>query len=267
MTPDRTGRWRRGLLGVAALAALLAMPSPAPRPVVPPAAAATVPSAAPTALVAPSTAPIIPTGISAAETEAAARAEADAVAEAAADRRAGVPGAAVPAAGTGILVAVPGAAPAPAPGPSRTVRVEVEGGLPVDAPAFAEFVTATLNDPRGWGQGLGATFARTDGAADVVVVLASPRTSEELCRPLVTEGIVSCRAGNRAVITYMRWVAGAPDYGRDRTGYRQYVINHEVGHVFGNVHVNCPGPGRPAPVMQQQTLGLQGCAPNPWPYP
>jgi hypothetical protein len=127
-------------------------------------------------------------------------------------------------------------------------------------------VLDTLNDPRSWSRD-GVTFARTDGAADFAVMLASPQTSEQLCRPLVTLGQVSCRAGSHAVINHYRWVVGQPDYGRDRTGYRQYVINHEVGHVFGQVHVGCPGPGLPAPVMQQQTLGMQGCTPNPWPYP
>ena len=146
------------------------------------------------------------------------------------------------------------------------MRVEVEGGLAVDPEAFAQFVLDTLNDPRSWSHD-GLTFSGTDGDADVVVVLASPETSAAMCEPLVTYGKLSCRRGPQAIITMYRWVNGMEDYGDDLTGYRQYVINHEVGHVLGHGHESCPAAGEPAPVMQQQTKDVDPCEPNPWPYP
>ncbi len=174
---------------------------------------------------------------------------------------------AVPAAGNGQLEIVPGSITAPGNGPVKTVRVELEGGLGIDGLALADEVMTTLNEPRSWGAGGRMTFARTDGEADIRVVLASPDTSAALCSSHDTGGRLSCAMGNAAIITLYRWVYGSEGYATDLAGYRQYVVNHEVGHVLGHGHVGCPAAGQPAPVMVQQTKGLQGCAPNPWPYP
>ena len=185
----------------------------------------------------------------------------------AADRRAGIESRRVVDRLSGRLVTVRGGSKAPGEGRVVRIKVQVERGLPVDGEVFARFVTDTLNDPRSWGHDGSRTFARTDGAYDVRVVLASPQTSRAMCRPLETLGRLSCRNGDAAVLTYYRWVNAIPDYGRDRTGYRHYVVNHEVGHALGRGHVSCPGRGAPAPVMMQQTKGLKGCEPNPWPFP
>lgn len=182
------------------------------------------------------------------------------------DRRAGLATTTVTQRGSGTLTVVPGSVPAPGAAPRMRVRVEVEGGIGADGPAFAAFVMDTLNDPRSWGHGGALSFARTDGDADIRVVLASPDTSAALCAPNRTGGTLSCGVGDRAIITMYRWLNGIPDYGDDRTGYRHYVVNHEVGHVLGHGHAYCD-PGHLAPVMVQQTKGLHGCLANPWPFP
>ncbi|WP_298991461.1 DUF3152 domain-containing protein [uncultured Pseudokineococcus sp.] len=199
---------------------------------------------------------------------------AEEVRPAGADERAGVLSAEVPDAGTGRLVTVPGTAPAAEGGGDGQVvqvRVQVEEGLPADGAAVAGTVMDVLQDPRGWGPD-GWAFARTDDAAgspaaDVTVVLASPRLTDELCAPLRTGGVLSCRDGERAVLTWYRWAGGAEAYGEDREGYRRYLVSHEVGHFLGHGHEPCGGPGEPAPVMLQQTKGLDGCSPQPWPHP
>ncbi|MGA4731604.1 DUF3152 domain-containing protein [Micromonospora taraxaci] len=154
-------------------------------------------------------------------------------------------------------------------GTSMRYRVAVERdirGLPVEDIAAA--VTETLNDPRGWTAG-GAWRLRRVGAddpTDFTIYLATPGTRDTLCQDQ-PEGYTSCRNGGRVVLNVARWVKGVPGYGASLATYREYMVNHEVGHKLGFGHERCPGRGRPAPVMQQQTLGLHGCTANAWPYP
>jgi hypothetical protein len=166
----------------------------------------------------------------------------------------------------GELRVVPAANPRPAAGGISYV-VEVEGGLPVDPANFAAVVRRTLRDPRGWSWGTALRFRRVDSAdADLRIALASPALTNALCLPLLTKGIFSCAAGNRAVLNVVRWRQGAEAYaGEPLSRYRAYMVNHEVGHVLGHAHASCPAPGEPAPLMMQQTKGTDGCRPNPWP--
>ena len=170
--------------------------------------------------------------------------------------------------GDGALAVVPGAGPVSGPGEPLPYVVEVEGGLGVDAQAFARDVDRVLTDPRSWGAG-GRRAVRRVAGGDVVlrVALVSPATADRLCAPLQTNGYFSCGSGDRAVLNVARWLTGADAYGGDLATYRQYLVNHEVGHVLGRDHEPCPGPGQRAPVMLQQTKGLDGCAANSWPYP
>ncbi|WP_308286969.1 DUF3152 domain-containing protein [Actinomadura parmotrematis] len=153
-------------------------------------------------------------------------------------------------------------------GPLVRYAVEVERGLPFKGADFAAQVQRVLNDPRSWGHGGRMRFQRvSSGPVRFKVALSSPALTDRMCAPLITGGELSCRSGLRSVINARRWGLGAATYGRDLVTYREYVINHEVGHALGHGHLQCPGRGRLAPTMVQQTKSLQGCRPNPWPFP
>ena len=192
-------------------------------------------------------------------------------AEEEADRLAGVRVRSVPDSSSGELRIVTGTSPAPdGDAPVTRVRVEVEEGLDIDDQAFAGFVMETLNDPRSWGGDGSVRFSRTDGEADIRVVLATPATVDSMCAPLATNGKWSCGRYGHAALNADRWVFGADawaDGGGSITEYRQYLVNHEVGHLLGHPHEQCPVVGEPAPVMVQQSISLQGCEPNGWPFP
>ncbi len=175
--------------------------------------------------------------------------------------------------GAGTLSVVDGTSAVYGTGPLRRFIVEVEDGIGVEGAPFAQAVEATLGDPRSWGSGGRMSFQRV-GAAEAAagefefkVSLVSPGSMETYCPGVGTGGYTSCRYGDRAVINLARWATAVPDYEGDVATYRLYVVNHEVGHALGNGHQDCPGTGQLAPVMQQQTLGLDGCQKNPWPYP
>lgn len=157
----------------------------------------------------------------------------------------------------------------------RAVRlsIEIENGLAIDEAEFASTVAGILSDSRGWQRADGVHFVpmtpdhvKAGASVDVRVTLATPTLTAKLCGPLrVSPANVSCWWGGRAVINLHRWLRGATTYGGELAAYRTYLINHEVGHGLGHRHVSCPGPGREAPIMVQQTLSLEGCRAWPWP--
>lgn len=137
-----------------------------------------------------------------------------------------------------------------------------------DLPAATAFVEATLSDPRGWTGGGLWRLQRVgpEQPADFTVYFVTPGTRDEVC-PGWGDGYTNCRNGARVVVNIDRWQNGTPHIDASHLEeYRRYIVNHETGHRLGYNHELCPGPGQPAPVMQQQTLGLHGCTLNAWPY-
>ncbi|WP_433387905.1 DUF3152 domain-containing protein [Micromonospora sp. KLBMP9576] len=161
-------------------------------------------------------------------------------------------------------------------GPLRRYRVAVESGADEEARGFALAVERALAGPGSWVDGgLRLQQVRPDSRHDFTVYLATAGTAGRLCAAggvnIRVDGrpYTSCRAPGKVIINLERWRLSVPHYVSAKVPlsvYRTYVVNHEVGHQLGHRHERCPGRGRVAPVMMQQTLFLDGCVANPWPY-
>ena len=149
---------------------------------------------------------------------------------------------------------------------SFNISIQVESGLNLDINCLSDMIIGILNDPRGWSTIEGRVFQIVSSEnADLNIVFANPKTVDELCYPLRTNGIYSCRNEKNVVINMFRWVSGAKDFGNDLSTYRIYLINHEVGHYLGWGHSDCPSDNALAPVMMQQSKSTDECIPNGWP--
>ncbi|MBL7257132.1 DUF3152 domain-containing protein [Paractinoplanes lichenicola] len=161
-------------------------------------------------------------------------------------------------------------------GELRRFRVAVEKGSNENPEGFATQVANTLGDPRSWIGGGQVRLQLVSGAdaADFTVFLATRDTAGKMCLRGGTNVSVggrpytSCRTTGKAIINLDRWRRSATPFVNAKvplSTYRQYVINHEVGHELGHRHEGCPRAGGPAPVMVQQTLTLRGCKAYAWP--
>lgn len=158
-----------------------------------------------------------------------------------------------------------------------TFTIAVEQGAPVAVDEFTQLVDATLGSGRSWVGAANVRLRRMPGAsgANFTIYLACPWTAYSMC---ATGGLnikrngypyTSCRVGNWVVINADRYLYNADAVravGGSLADYRHYLINHEVGHRLGHDHEHCPGRGQLAPVMQQQTLRMEGCRFNGWPF-
>lgn len=162
-------------------------------------------------------------------------------------------------------------------GTLRRYRVAVEKGAGEDVEEFAAAVDLALGDPRSWiGSGqLRLQRVPNNGEHDFTVYLATPQTALRMCAAgwvdirVDGEPYTSCRAPGQAIINLARWRLSVDHFVAAKiplATYRLYVVNHEVGHELGHRHERCPRKGRDAPVMMTQTLSLDGCIANPWPY-
>lgn len=180
-------------------------------------------------------------------------------------------------------------------GTEQVIRyvIEVEEGVDTASmggdDALSAMIDATLSHPMGWTADPRFRFEHVapDQDPTMRIQLTSVGTTHEICgNDLAMETSCYTSAGERVIINESRWVRGAAPFEGDLGSYRQYLINHEVGHGLGYyAHEPCGGEGELAPIMMQQTLSLnndalaetdpnevyrtdgQTCIYNPWPYP
>lgn len=153
------------------------------------------------------------------------------------------------------------------PAVRETVRYEIAFvGSTTGEDEFAEQVQQTLDDPRGW-RADGIAFERVDSGGELEIVLSE--ASRIPGYSPVCSSDFSCRVGRFVLLNQDNWTSAtrawraAEESVRD---YRHMLVNHEVGHWLERDHVTCDGGAEQlAPVMQQQSKTLAGCAANPWP--
>ena len=146
-----------------------------------------------------------------------------------------------------------------------TYDVVVWGPVKSDLSTFKSLAAQTYADGRGWSSG-GVSFSQVASGGNFTLVLATPArvaSASSTC-----SSFYSCRVGRYVIINDDRWRLATPSWNNasgSLRNYRHMVVNHETGHWLGFSHRFCAGSGQLAPVMQQQSISLQGCKFNPWP--
>lgn len=125
---------------------------------------------------------------------------------------------------------------------------------------FEFYITVYLNDPDGWAS-KGYSFEPVSSNQDITIHLSSRSTIQSTCG--LSENL-SCATlnGDTIYLNADRWLHGSKASKLDLDDYRQYLVSHEMGHILGFDHKDCPCVGCRAPVMMQQTLGIGKCIPN-----
>ena len=146
-------------------------------------------------------------------------------------------------------------------------EVVVWGNVSSNINEFKALAAETLSSSLGW-RASGVVFQEVRSGGNFTLILAEPARVAAASSGCSANW--SCRVGRNVIINDRNWAGATPSWnaaGGSIRDYRHMVINHEVGHRLGFGHRQCGGPGQPAPVMQQQSISLQGCKFNPWPLP
>lgn len=133
-------------------------------------------------------------------------------------------------------------------------------------PELEAKLAAAFQDSRGWSLGGDVGFVKSASNCNFTVWLSA--ADQMASFGAICDSMWSCAVSPNVIINFDRWRYGSDAWnatGSSLEDYRTMVVNHETGHWLGFYHPNCGGAGQPAPVMQQQSISMQGCTPNSWP--
>jgi hypothetical protein len=152
-----------------------------------------------------------------------------------------------------------------------TYDTSVDDNVKTSNKEFSDEVDRILNDPRGWLK-YGYKFIR-DANATFQIRLETENNANVLCH---ANGLSCARPTLNSIIIHEGNWNGNSKSQLPLKKYHNYVICHEVGHLLGLSHKQCPieecqrrGMKEcPASVMQQMTRGpaaILPCIENDWP--
>lgn len=135
--------------------------------------------------------------------------------------------------------------------------VEVAPGVDIDPADVTAYVAALASDPRGWRTDLDDYTVRIVPAG----IGGTQKMPGRIGRAYPADALV--------VVSDEAWTDLGPKFaavGGTLDDQRTWIVLHELGHLLGHDHTECPGSG-PAPVMRATTYGLGGCVYNVWSHP
>jgi hypothetical protein len=135
-------------------------------------------------------------------------------------------------------------------------------------PILEQALVRTYSDDRGWGLKGTIDFMHVSSGCDFTVWLSTANQMASFGS--ICDSVWNCQVPPNIVINFDRWQHASDPWSAaagNLDDYRSMAINHETGHWLGFGHAPCGGAGQPAPVMEQQSIDLQGCVFNPWPLP
>lgn len=151
------------------------------------------------------------------------------------------------------------------------VTTIVDDDVDYSTSRFLKKVKSTLKDKEGWEHVAGvkfkfvspSQFKNIKSTNKIPIRLSTNSTISRDCGFDPRERLSCCDMSTKEVwLNFYRWINGATESKLNLYKYRDYMINHEVGHALGRLHVTCPCPGCPAPIMMQHTITIGECSPN-----